>query len=120
MTVLLASWSLLVLSAGSALRADEAEARIVKHIKKLGGEVSGRPATRVDIPNGKAFTDEDMEVLSGLRKLEYLNLRGARITDKGVRHLAHLPQLQTLFLGSTLISDDGLRHLAGLKNLSYL
>ncbi len=49
-----------------------------------------------------------------------LYLRGTRITDDGLQYLSGLKKLQILDLGETEITDAGLRHLRGLAALKHL
>jgi hypothetical protein len=94
---------------------------------------------------GYATTDEDMENVKELIRLERLNLFGAGITDaglanvrnlKGLRdlnlydvrgvtdagleNLAGLTQLRTLNLSNVPVTDRGLRHLTNMAELTHL
>ncbi len=64
--------------------------------------------------------DRDLALLSGLVRLDNLNLSGAPITDAGLEHLEDLDSLRTLDLMNTTVGDDGLRHLEKLPRLRYL
>jgi len=66
-------------------------------------------------------TDEELEHLKGLAKLQTLDLAfNTYITDAGLVHLKGLTGLQTLDLRLTKITDSGLVHLKGLVNLQTL
>ena len=73
---------------------------------------------RIQIADG--VTDNDLEHLRALTKLESIDLGNSNITDAGLEHLKRLTNLETLFLGNTQITDIGLEHLKGLANLQYL
>lgn len=64
------------------------------------------------------MTDDVLERVSHLERLEELDLNGSRaITDAGLRHLARLPRLRHLDLGGCSIGDDGVAELARLPGL---
>jgi hypothetical protein len=58
--------------------------------------------------------------ITGLARLEMLNLNSTRVTDAGLAHLAGLRCLKSLTLFGTRITDDGLVHLRGLDRLEVL
>ncbi len=64
--------------------------------------------------------DDGIEHLTGLKKLQSLNVAGTSITDAGLVHLVGLSQLQELALQDTSITDGGLATLANLQNLKAL
>jgi hypothetical protein len=73
------------------------------------------------------FSDAGLAALSGLERLEHLELHVAdwppgsgRITDEGLRHLSGLSRLTFLTLGYHPITDAGLVHLRGLTELEHL
>jgi hypothetical protein len=70
------------------IRADEAEDKAVKAIKKLGGRITRNMNAR-----GKPIVSVD--------------LRETKVTDRGLKHLAGLKQLRKLYLGATKVTDNG-------------
>lgn len=70
--------------------------------------------------NCKPATDETLEQLASLRKLEVLDLTCSKITDKGLKHLKFMKKLSYLRLDSTETSDAGLVYLQDLKQLKEL
>jgi WD40 repeat protein/tetratricopeptide (TPR) repeat protein len=68
------------------------------------------------------FTNAGLRHLTGLRRLEHLQLIGQpRLTDEGLAHLAKIRTLKLLILSrSTRVSDTGLEHLAALTQLQNL
>jgi hypothetical protein len=107
------------------IRADEAEDKAVKAIKKLGGRITrdekakGKPIVRVFLV-GPKVTDAGLKHLAGLMWLTVLDLTDTKVTDAGLKHLAGLKQLRELDLQDTKVTDAGLKHLAGLKKLKTL
>jgi hypothetical protein len=84
-----------------SIRADEAEDKAVKFIKKLDGRI---------LRDEKA---KDNPIVG-------VGLGRTKVTDAGLKHLAGLKQLQLLVLTNTNVTDAGLKHLAGLKQLRFL
>ncbi|HWB11429.1 MAG TPA: protein kinase [Pirellulales bacterium] len=68
----------------------------------------------------KNVSDDGVKHLKAGKRLEHLNLIGARMTDTGLAYLAELRHLRELILGSTRISSAGLTSLSGLKELEVL
>jgi hypothetical protein len=58
--------------------------------------------------------------LSGLKRLEVLELGGNQITDKGMKTLQGLTNLRRLSLWDTKVTDTGLKQLKGINNLARL
>jgi len=58
--------------------------------------------------------------LSGLAKLEFLNVSGNKVTNDGLQHLQPLIRLRELYLSRLPINDAGLTHLATFMNLERL
>jgi hypothetical protein len=71
-------------------------------------------------PNRPRITDASLQKLTGLTRLEYLDLMGQQVTDTGLEHLKSLTRLQYLYLSGDGITDKGLEHLRGLTGLRYL
>jgi len=78
------------------------------------------PQLKTLLVNGPAYGDDDLRVLSQLRRLEYLNLAGCQITNTGLEHLRTLTHLEELSLSNTPISDAGLEQIAQLPRLQSL
>jgi len=68
----------------------------------------------------KKINNESLKYLSGLKKLEILNLNETEITDAGLKYLKDLKSLKELDLTSTKVTDKGIQELAGLKKLINL
>jgi len=66
------------------------------------------------------ISNSGLEKLSGLAKLEFLDVSGNRVTNDGLQHLQPLTRLRELYLSLLPINDAGLTHLATLKNLERL
>ncbi|HNB18666.1 MAG TPA: hypothetical protein PLC15_24985, partial [Candidatus Obscuribacter sp.] len=65
------------------------------------------------------MTDQAMEYMPRLKKLEELSLAHTRITNSGLKYLTALP-LTGLILTNTDIDNEGLKHIAKLTRLGYL
>lgn len=66
-------------------------------------------------------TDEALQNLAGMTKLEELDLNDTQITDAGLAILKELPVLKILRLRGTKITNDGFtEHLAGKESLQML
>ena len=70
--------------------------------------------------NDPKFNDEDLDVLSELPQLRYLNLMGTGVTDDGVEKLQNLTTLRALKFSGTKIADAGLPAISRLHNLRVL
>jgi Leucine Rich Repeat (LRR) protein len=63
-------------------------------------------------------TDQTLELLKGMQKLQELDLNDTHITDAGLKTLAGFPNLQILRLRKTQVTDQGFRdHLMEKENL---
>ena len=70
---------------------------------------------------GTTVKDTHLESIGGLSDLQSLNLSLAkRITDQGLESLRTLQKLQELDLNFTVLSDAGVTHLSQLAGLTYL
>jgi hypothetical protein len=107
------------------LRGDEAEARAVQAIEKLGGKIrldensEGRPVFSVSLEFSKV-TDAELKELVEFKQLRLLFLNATKVSDAGLKELAKLKQLQTLSLIGTKVTDAGMKELAKLEQLGCL
>ena len=69
---------------------------------------------------GTERTDDDLRQLTGLTRLEALDLRATPVTDVGLVYLSELTCIKELKLGVTRVTDAGLENLKGLTNLRVL
>lgn len=69
---------------------------------------------------GPKITDNGLQFLQELTRLENLTIRGENITGQGLRHISDLEALRDLSLSHTSLTDEGLRHLASLSSLQIL
>jgi serine/threonine protein kinase len=60
---------------------------------------------------GKPITDDELENITGLTQLEWLNLKDTDITDEGLEYLRDLPKLYILELQGTKVTDAGVERL---------
>jgi Leucine-rich repeat (LRR) protein len=67
-----------------------------------------------------AVTDAGLDSIASLRRLEELNLAGAKITDLGLAKLRALADLRELDLSRTQVTGQGLEALTGLPKLARL
>jgi hypothetical protein len=65
----------------------------------------------------EGLSDNCLQPLQAMTRLETLTLSGNRITDEGLAMIAGLPKLEYLILDATDVTDAGLKHLEGMKNL---
>lgn len=66
------------------------------------------------------FTDDMLQYVSRLPKLDNLDLGFTGVGDGGLSHLSHLTTLVSLALTDTKVTDAGLRHLSSLNRLETL
>jgi hypothetical protein len=66
------------------------------------------------------ITDAGLGHLSGMTRLEWLDLTGCKITGKGLVALKEMKQLKRLCLGWTQVDDVGMEVIAGLPKLERL
>jgi Leucine-rich repeat (LRR) protein len=103
----------------------EAEEKALARIRELGGLAlelaQNDPSLEVSYHLTRdKITDEHLILLSQLKSLVHLNLRGKEVTDAQLAYLEGLTTLTRLHLEKTKITDKGLEHLKGLTNLEYL
>jgi hypothetical protein len=65
-------------------------------------------------------TDNGLQHLKRMTRLQSLTLNSTNITDAGLAHVAHLTILQELALSDTKITDAGLRTLKGMRKMRRL
>lgn len=54
-------------------------------------------------------TDETLDYLAGMDKLEELDLNDTQVTDEGLKKLSNLPKLRVLRIRKTPVTDQGFR-----------
>ena len=67
-----------------------------------------------------SIRDHDLEVISKVKRVCVLNLKGTKISDAGLAHIGRILTLRRLHLELTDVTDQGLAHLAKLQKLEYL
>jgi hypothetical protein len=87
---------------------------------KLMMHISCLPDLRILHVCGPEVTDEGLQYVAGLKRLEHLSLYNTSITDAGLQHLEGLTKLQVLDLSCTKVTDAGLRHIERLTQLQKL
>jgi Leucine-rich repeat (LRR) protein len=70
--------------------------------------------------NQSKITDAGLVHLSGMTRLEWLDLTGCKITGGGLASLQDMKQLKRLCLGWTRVDDRGLEIIAGFLRLEHL
>ena len=75
--------------------------------------------TRVSVHICYPVSDDELKVISGLKKVESLAFHAPTITDEGLRHLEDLPALNKLWMfEASKLTDEGLERLKrGKPNL---
>lgn len=77
--------------------------------------------TRLMLGNSRSkITDAGLIHLSGMTRLEWLDLTGSKITGRGLALLKEMKQLKRLCLGATRVDDLGLEVIAGFPKLETL
>lgn len=74
----------------------------------------------IDLYFAEFFTDDGIAALSGLNRLERLNLRGTRVTSRAFNAIAKMTGLRELDISYTQIDDSGVDLLADLPLLERL
>jgi len=60
--------------------------------------------------------DEELKVISELKRIQSLSLYATSITDDGLRHLENMPALKELWMiEASKVTDDGLERLRRAK-----
>lgn len=102
-SLMLLSGFLLGLPWSSLLAADDAEAKAVAFVEKLGGKVErddkvkGKPVRGVDLADCDNVTDAGLKQLTTLKQLQSLDLRRCdKVTDAGLKELVTCKRLQSL------------------------
>lgn len=100
---------------GASFKGDDANDRTLA----LAGALPGlRSVVLVALPECQ-LTDNGLEELARLPRLELLTIVGNRITDSGMVHVARMTALRVLTLNCN-VTDSGLELLAYLPNLERL
>ena len=101
---------------------------VIAELHRLGGRAWADEAGRVirvelaRVP----IEDDDLEILSKLPHLQWLNLRGINVfngtvTNDGLRHISGLTQLRSLNLSANRrLNSPSLFHIRNLKRLEWL
>jgi len=106
--------------------ADDAEAKAVAFVEKLGGKAirddkaQGKPVRSVVLGGNVRVTDAGLKELKELKSLQTLDLSETKVTDAGLKELKEIKSLQTLYLWNTKVTDAGLKELKELNNLKVL
>src|SRR5262245_17485120 len=74
----------------------------------------------VYVINQKRVTGDGLRHLSGLTKLDTIDLNGSSVEGKHLVHLKGMKQLHKVGLWRTAVSDEGMTHLKDLVNLEHL
>ncbi len=85
-------------------------------VYRMGGYFSGPDR---EFSWGTKITDDGLEFVSRLSKLEFLALTNTRV-GSGLSHLENLENLKTLILDKTDVSDADLDHVLKLQSLEFL
>ena len=77
--------------------------------------ILGRVRNMLTLPDGRliwpSISDEGLQHLSGLQRLQELDLEHTAITDGGLTALEGLPKLEQLDLTGTQVTDEGIEKL---------
>lgn len=98
----------------------------VAEIEKLGGKVMydpedpTKPIIAVSFRNCEKLTDDDLWILKGLTRLEYLDLSLTGVTDSALSQIKEFKQMEELNLYGTKITDAGLEHLKEMEQLKFV
>lgn len=119
----------------SSMLTDEqfaAEKIIADKIEGFGGTVArpnpdasqkanaNLPITGVSFLRSRTAQDDDLAILPGLTRLQFVLLAGSPVGDKGMASLGKCRSLRVLNLSGTLVTDEGLKQLASLSELAEL
>jgi Leucine Rich repeat len=74
----------------------------------------------INLAGCKQVTDRGLLLLSGMSRLQSLNLSGTGVTDRGLEALSQIPRLQKLDLSKTNLDGHGLTYLKQQKFLTEL
>ncbi len=66
------------------------------------------------------ITDKGLKVLAKRQEIKTIDLTGCPVTDAGMRELAKLPRLEELVIRGTQVTDAGLEHLLSIPTLDRL
>jgi len=74
----------------------------------------------IDLKDEEFFDDKDLECLSKLKGLKWLQIGPRQYTDSGVAKLAGLSNMERLAIGGPDMTDKALSYLSNMKKLKHL
>lgn len=98
---------------------DQGELQLRKAVQQLGAQVSGRRSISVRFSKTD-LTGKDLEPLSQLGTVHYLDLSDTGVGDESMVHINKLEGLQVLILSGTKVTDAGFNQLSNLSDLLQL
>ena len=98
---------------------ESSEPSVMDRMRQLLGEHFFSNVVIVSLDE-KAFTDDDVKLLVGLRHLKRLDLDGPKVTDATLKIIGRMQRLEELYLFDTLVTDDGLKDISKLDRLTGL
>lgn len=116
---------LVLASAVTCSRADEADDKVAALVKEMGGKVMrserdpGKPIILIDLAHSKKATDETLQQLAPLKNLVELSLPSS-ITDAGMKAVASHEKLSVLLIRNTRVTDEGMKELTTLQHLTMV
>lgn len=86
----------------------------MQEIKNLRGIVE------LNLYFAEYVTDQGLAAVREWKKLERLNVHGAKVSDTTLEHISGITTLESLDMGSTMLTNIGLERLTTLPNLKQL
>jgi len=105
-------------SAGQIGDSEQAAAALAKQGVPLQRDAQGR-VRWIEADKGE-LNDEAMSRLTGLPKLEWLEIGGGSVTAAGAAHLKDCQSLRRLYIHDVKLGDDALTCLSSLRHLEAL
>ncbi len=81
---------------------------VVSKFRHVGFEIGRNADGEIQVittPNPLLVTDKDLALVTGLQHLTVLDLRGTQITDDALDHLTDLPKIEKLYVGGSVVTD---------------